>query len=58
ESVAVTVCEARAKGGFLSKQDLQNRTALSATLVKKLESMHVLDGMQDENQMSLFGGLF
>lgn len=58
ESVAVTVLDARKDGSFLSKQDLQNRTALSATLVKKLESMHVLDGMQDENQMSLFGGLF
>lgn len=58
ESVALTVVEARNNGGFLSKQDLQSRTSLSATLVKKLESMHVLDGMQDENQMSLFGGLF
>lgn len=58
ESVAVTVLEARKNGAFLSKQDLQSRTALSATLIKKLEAMHVLDGMQDENQMSLFGGLF
>lgn len=58
ESVAITVLEARKEGPFLSKQDLQTRTALSATLVKKLEAMHVLDGMQDENQMSLFGGLF
>lgn len=58
ESVAVTVLEARKEGAFLSKQDLQNRTSLSGTLVKKLESMHVLDGMQDENQMSLFQGLF
>ena len=58
ESVAVTVLEARKEGAFLSKQDLLNRTSLSGTLVKKLESMHVLDGMQDENQMSLFQGLF
>ncbi len=58
ESVAVTILDARATGAFLSKQDLQDRTGLSATLVKKMESMHVLDGMQDENQMSLFAGLF
>lgn len=58
ESVAVTVSEARKKGAFLSKEDLQARTALSATLVKKLDSMNVLKGMQDENQMSLFGDLF
>ena len=58
ESVAVTVSEARKKGAFLSKEDLQMRTALSQTLVKKLDSMNVLKGMQDENQMSLFGDLF
>lgn len=54
ESVAVTVIEARKNGAFLSKQDLQNRTSLSGTLVKKLEVMGVLEGLQDENQLSLF----
>ena len=58
ESVAVTVSEARKKGAFLSKEDLQMRTALSQTLVKKLDSMNVLKGMHDENQMSFFGDLF
>lgn len=54
ENVALTVLEARKHGPFLSKQDLQNRSSLSGTLVKKLESMHALGDMQDENQMSLF----
>lgn len=58
ESVAVSVVEERQKQEFISKEDLQSRTALSGTLVKKLESMHVLDDMQDENQMSLFTDLF
>lgn len=54
ESVAITVLDARKDGIFISKQDLQNRTGLSGTLVKKLETMGVLDGMQDENQLSFF----
>lgn len=54
ENVADTVVEARKKGPFISKEDLQRRTSLSGTLVKKLESMGVLEGMQDENQMSFF----
>ena len=36
------------------KEDLQRRTSLSGTLVKKLESMGVLEGLREENQMSLF----
>jgi hypothetical protein len=39
---------------FLSKEDLLKRTSLSSTLLKKLESMGVLEGMQEENQLSLF----
>ena len=58
DSVAVSVVDARKKQEFISKEDLQARTALSATLVKKMETMNVLDGMQDENQMSLFSDLF
>lgn len=53
-SVARSVVEARKKGSFLSKQDIMNRTQLSATLLKKLSILGVLDGLQEENQMSLF----
>lgn len=54
ENVAISVVEARKHGDFLSKEDLQRRTSLSGTLVKKLETMGVLEGLQDEDQMSLF----
>lgn len=54
ENVAVTIVEARKKGAFLSKQDLSSRTALNGTNIKKLEDLGVLNGLQNENQMSLF----
>lgn len=53
-NVAESVVKAREEAPFLSKEDLLNRTQLSQTLVKKLEQLGALDGMQDENQMSLF----
>lgn len=53
-NVAETVIEERKKRPFLSKQDLMNRTSLNGTHIKKLESMGVLKGLQEENQMSLF----
>lgn len=53
-NVAETVVEERKKGPFISKQDLMKRTALNGTHIKKLESMGVLKGLQEENQLSLF----
>ncbi len=53
-NVAKSIEEAREKGEFLSKQDLAQRTQLSATLIRKLELLGCLEGMQEENQMSLF----
>lgn len=53
-NVAKSIEEAREKGEFLSKQDLAQRTQLSATLIRKLEILGCLEGMQEENQMSLF----
>lgn len=38
----------------MSKEDLLNRTQLSQTLLRKLEMLGVLEGMQEENQLSLF----
>lgn len=54
ENVAKSIVEAREAGAFLSKQDLQNRTQCSKTLIKKLEILGVLNDLQEENQMSLF----
>ena len=53
-NVARSVEEARNKAPFLSKEDLMRRTQLSATLLKKLEGMGCLEGLQETNQMSLF----
>ncbi len=53
-NVAKSIVEARKERPFLSKQDLLDRTQLSKTLLDKLDELHVLDGLQEENQMSLF----
>ena len=53
-NVARSVEEAREKGPFLSVEDIQNRTQLSGTLLKKLETLGCLNGLQERNQMSLF----
>ena len=54
DNVAISIIEARKNGPFISKEDLQNRTQLSTTLIKKLSDLHVLDGLDETNQMSLF----
>ncbi len=54
ENVAKSIVEARKKGEFLSKQDLQGRTLCSHSLLKKLDLLGTLEGLQEENQMSLF----
>ena len=54
ESVAVSIVKAREEAPFLSKEDLLKRTSLSLTLMKKLEALGSLEGMQEENQMTLF----
>lgn len=54
ENVAISIINARKEGRFLSKEDLMKRTSLSKTLVSKLDELHVLDGMDDSNQISLF----
>ena len=54
ENVADSIVEARKNGEFLSKEDLANRTQLSNTLIKKLDALGVLSGMEETNQISLF----
>ncbi len=53
-NVARSVEEARKQGEFLSKEDLIKRTQLSSTLVKKLDDLGCLEGLQESNQISLF----
>ena len=54
ESVAKTVIEARERGPFLSKEDVIKRTKLNNSHIKQLTKMGVFNGMQEENQLSLF----
>ena len=54
DNVARTVEAARNEAAFISKEDILKRTQLSATLLKKLDTLGCLEGMQETNQMSLF----
>ena len=54
QNVAESIVKAREERAFISKEDLLNRTLLSQTLLRKLESLGVLDGLEESNQISLF----
>lgn len=54
ESVANTVLDARMKQPFISKEDVIKRTKLNNSHIKVLSKMGVFEGMQEENQLSLF----
>ncbi len=54
DNVARSIVDAREQCFFLSKEDLQNRTQINGTQIRKMEIMGVLDDLQDENQLSLF----
>lgn len=58
EKAALTVIEARQNGEFLSKEDLLRRTGLSSTNVDDLASLGVLDGLHENDQLSLFDDWF
>ena len=54
DNVAESIVKAREERKFYSKEDLMSRTLLSQTLLKKLESLKVLDNLDDSDQMTLF----
>ena len=54
ETVASKIVEEREKGEFLSIEDLQRRARVSQTLVDKMRSMGILEGMEESSQLSLF----
>ena len=54
DNVARSIVEAREEREFLSKEDLMDRTQISQTLLKKLDQLGVLSGLDDTNQISLF----
>ena len=54
ESVSKLIVEERSKREYLSIEDLQNRAKVSTTLIEKLRDMHILDGLPESSQLSLF----
>ncbi|MGX6980078.1 PolC-type DNA polymerase III [Vagococcus elongatus] len=54
ENVAKQIIAAREEKEFLSKEDLSTRGKVSKTIIEYLTENGVLDGMPDENQLSLF----
>lgn len=53
-NVAYSVVEARKEGGFLSKEDLQQRGRVSKTVIEYMDELGCLEGMPEANQLSLF----
>ncbi|WEG72761.1 PolC-type DNA polymerase III [Vagococcus intermedius] len=54
QNVAKQIIAARKEQEFLSKEDLANRGKVSKTLIEYMTENSVLDGLPDENQLSLF----
>ena len=54
ETVSRAIVEEREKREFLSIEDLQMRAKVSQTLIDKLRDMHILDGLPESSQLSLF----
>ncbi|MGX7091398.1 PolC-type DNA polymerase III [Hutsoniella sourekii] len=53
-NVAEQIVKAREEASFLSKEDLQKRGKVSKTIIDYLTEHGVLDGLPDEDQLSLF----
>jgi len=53
DTVANNIATEREKGEFLSIEDLQKRCKVSQTLIEKMRSMGILDGMDESSQMTL-----
>ena len=54
DNVGKSVVQAREQRPFLSKEDVLKRTQLSKTLLDRLDQMGALEGLDEENQMTLF----
>ncbi|MGO3202322.1 MAG: hypothetical protein ACTIJU_08530, partial [Ruoffia tabacinasalis] len=53
-NVAEQIVKARQEAPFLSKEDLQKRGKVSKTVLAYLDDNGVLEGLPDEDQLSLF----
>lgn len=54
DNVAKAIIEERAKGAFLSIEDLAMRAKVNSTTIEKMRALHIFDGMSESNQLSLF----
>ena len=54
DTVANNIVEERNKRDFLSIEEVQRRAKVSGTLIEKMKSMGIFDGMSESNQLSLF----
>ena len=52
--VAKKIVDEREKQNYISIEDLQKRAKISSTLIEKMRSMGILDGMDESSQLSLF----
>jgi DNA polymerase III subunit alpha, Gram-positive type len=53
-NAALNIVKARENGEFLSKEDLQQRSKISKTVLEYLDSQGCLEGLPEANQLSLF----
>ncbi|MBE7044181.1 MAG: PolC-type DNA polymerase III [Ruminococcaceae bacterium] len=58
ENAAKSIAEARENGPFRTIRDLQNRTAVSKTVIELLAENGCLDGLPEEDQVDMFSGLY
>ena len=54
DTAAEKILEARAKYDIYSVEDLREHTGISKTVIELLRRNHVLDGLSETNQLSLF----
>ena len=54
ESVALQIIKARNEHPFTSVNDLMERAHVGQTMIEKLRSVNALDGLPDDDQMTLF----
>ncbi|WP_242744544.1 hypothetical protein [Allobaculum sp. Allo2] len=54
ENVARSIVQAREERPFISKEDLLRRTGLSKTLIERLDYLGALEGLAEQDQLTLF----
>jgi DNA polymerase-3 subunit alpha (Gram-positive type) len=53
-NAALNIVKVREDGEFLSKEDLRERSRISKTVLEYMDQHGCLEGMADQNQLSLF----